>query len=132
MVSKLVAAITLAVLLVSAKAEVPSEPRVSGIYSSLRFNSEGGDLLGTELLILPREDKGKLGWSVFVQISEGAAPYTAVVPLLVDHSKFEFTLPPGGAYGGLRFTGVFENKGLLLNWESGTKEHLRRGRSYWQ
>jgi hypothetical protein len=28
---------------------------ISGIYSNLRYNSEGGDLLGMELLVLPNE-----------------------------------------------------------------------------
>ncbi len=31
------------------------EWRVTGIYSSLTYNEEGGDLLGMELLIVPRE-----------------------------------------------------------------------------
>ena len=132
MAIKLISVISLALLVTQVGAAVPPEPRPTGIYSNLRFNQEGGDLLGTELLILPRGDVGKPAWSVFVQIAEGGAPFTAIVPFLVDHSKFEFTLPPGGAYGGLRATGIFVGKDILLCWGSGTEERLARGKSYWQ
>ena len=72
-------------------------PRVSGVYSDLHYNSEGGDLLGMELLIIPSDPSG---YRAFVQIAEGGAPFAVIVPLLVDGSRVEFTLPAGSAIQG--------------------------------
>jgi hypothetical protein len=114
-------------------AATPEPPlKISGIYSNLAFNSEGGDLLGTELMIVPREWKGDPAWSVFVQISEGGAPYTALVPLTLNGNKIAFTLPPGVPYGGMNFTGTISSIEIRLNTPSGQVEVLRRGKSYWQ
>ena len=54
-------------------------PKISGIYSDHVFNHEGGDLLGIEIMIVPREPKGDLAWSVFAQVAEGGPPQTALV-----------------------------------------------------
>jgi hypothetical protein len=64
-------------------------PKISGIYSDLVFNNEGGDLLGIELMIVPRESKGDLAWSAFVQVAEGGAPQTALAPLALIGNKLE-------------------------------------------
>jgi hypothetical protein len=108
------------------------EPSVSGIYSNLSYNEEGGDLLGTELLILPSADNAAGGYSVFVQIAEGGAPFTAIVPVKISGNTIEFILPPGGAYDRQRFVGFVETGQLILRWSNGTEEHLKRGKSYWQ
>jgi hypothetical protein len=112
-------------------AQAPTQ-RLSGIYSDLKYNTEAGDLNGMELLIVPRESGGAAALSAFVQISEGGAPYTAIVPVTVNGSQLDFTLPPGGMYGGMRFVGTIGPGELLVRWSSGQTEHLRRGKSYWQ
>jgi hypothetical protein len=83
-------------------------------------------------MIVPRESKGDSAWSVFVQLSEGVAPYTALVPLTLDGNKFAFTLPPGDPYEGMHFTGTISSIKLRLNTLSRQVEVLRRGKSYWQ
>ena len=114
-------------------AATPTVPlRVSGIYSDLLFNVEGGDLSGMEVLIVPAESGAGLRWRAFVQIAEGGAPYCAVVSLTVSGSKLEFTLPPGDAYVGMHFSGTISNDEIRLLTPSGQVEHLRRGKSYWQ
>lgn len=114
-------------------AATPTPPlKISGIYTDLAFNSEGGDLLGTELMIVPRQSKGDPAWSVFVQISEGGTPYMALIPLTLNGNKIEFNLPPGTSYGGMHFTGTISSIGIRLDTPSGQVEVLRRGKSYWQ
>ncbi len=108
------------------------ERRVTGIYSSLTYNEEGGDLLGMELLIVPREGDDKANYTVVVQIAEGGPPFTAIAPLKVSGDKFEFTLPRDGYDPGAHFTGRFDRNGLVLKEDSGTVGHLKRGKSYWE
>lgn len=108
-------------------AQMP-KAKVTGVYSSLRYNHEGGDLLGMELLVVP----STAGYTAFVQIAEGGAPYTAVVSIAVEGSRISFTLPSDGAYGGVRFDGELKGASLVISSPAGTKETLRRGKSYWQ
>jgi hypothetical protein len=115
--------------LVPAVSAPPVHPHVSGIYSDLQYNSEGGDLLGMELLIIPSDPSG---YRAFVQIAEGGPPFAAIVPLLVDGSRVEFTLPEGSAYSGEHFVGTLSGAKLVLHSPQGTEETLKRGKSYWQ
>jgi len=110
----------------------PEVKRLTGIYSNLSYNAEGGDLLGMELLILPSGHGPEPAYSVFVQIAEGGAPFSVVTPLKVTGTKIEFTLPPGGAYSGEHFVGTFKGVELVVRWSQGTEEHLKHGKSYWQ
>jgi hypothetical protein len=105
---------------------------ITGIYSNLSYSKESGDLLGMELLIVPSGRGPETAYSVFVQIAEGGAPFSAVVPLTVTDTKIEFALPRGGAYSGEHFVGTFKGGELVVRWSQGTEEHLRRGKSYWQ
>jgi len=47
--------VALALLAAGAFAGTAKAPRVSGIYSNLHWNAEGGDLLGIELFVVPRD-----------------------------------------------------------------------------
>jgi hypothetical protein len=102
---------------------------ISGIYSNLRYNSQGGDLLGMELLILPSEGSG---WTVVAQIAEGGAPCVSVASLRVAGENVEFALPKGGQCGEAHFRGKLTGQDLQLSWDSGSIGHLTRGKSYWQ
>src|SRR5579862_6821746 len=82
-----------------------AEIRITGTFTDLQFNDEGGDLLGTEILIVPSQGDG-VGFAAFVQLAEGGAPYSVLVPLAVDRLKISFTLPKDGGYPGLKFIGV--------------------------
>ena len=100
--------------------------RVTGIYSDLHYNSEAGDLLSMELLIVP----SKAGYVACVQIAEGGAPFVAVVPISVSGAQVKFTMP--ASYGGQHITGSFAGTKLVLRWPKGQQEVLLRGESYWQ
>jgi hypothetical protein len=122
----------LAVLSPATRADSAKPARLTGVYSNLRFNGEGGDLLGMELLVLPRRSGAGPAWTVVVQIAEGGAPCAGMAPLKVTGDKLEFTLPKGGECDDLHFTGTFSATEIVLRWDSGTVEHLKRGKSYWQ
>lgn len=108
------------------------ERKISGIYSSLYFNEEGGDLLGMEVLIFPSGSGPELAYSAFIQIAEGGAPYGVVVPVSVTDGRISFALPAGSVYAGMEFNGTFTDSGLVLTDNNGNKEHLKHGQSYWQ
>jgi hypothetical protein len=130
MVSRLVSFFVFVLLVVSSTGSAQTL-RVTGIYSNLTYNKEGGDLLGMELLIVPSVG-AKPAYSAFVQIAEGGAPFTALVPVKVSGSQIEFTLPTGGAYDGAHFVGTLNDAGLIIRWSHGAEERLKRGKSYWQ
>jgi hypothetical protein len=116
----------------SAPADDHQERRVTGVYSNLDYNEEGGDLLGLESLILPREGDDQADYTVVVQIAEGGAPSVTIAPLKASGDKFEFTLPKESVDPGAHFTGKFDRQGLTLKRSGGTAERLKRGKSYWQ
>jgi len=131
------ALVACALVLLSASIAVSADAvRVAGVYSNLHYNKEGGDLLGAEILIFP--SKGPTTFSALVQLAEGGAPFSVLVPVLVTGSKVEFTIPEGGPYGGLRFSGSVSRTELVGRWSSGSafgggdREQLKRGKSYWQ
>lgn len=124
--------ITLCLLASATFAAEPQTKRITGIYSNLSYNAEGGDLLGMELLIIPSGHGPEVAYSVFVQIAEGGAPFSVVVPLKVTGNKIEFNLPSGGVYSGEHFVGMFKGSELVVRWSQGTEEHLKHGKSYWQ
>ena len=121
------------VLIASLGAAAPSfgtDVRVTGTFSNLRYNSEGGDLLGLEILIVPAPGDN-VGYVAFVQLAEGAAPYSTLVPATVTGTHIEFALPKDGPYKGMKFSGTVGATELTGSWSSGNREVLKRGKSYW-
>jgi hypothetical protein len=106
--------------------------RISGIYSNIYYNTEGGDLLGMELFIFPSGTDPQLEYLALIQIAEGGAPFAVLVPLIMKSKTIEFTLPSGKQYSKEHFTGKFVDGYLVIRWSNGTEEHLKRGKSYWQ
>ena len=125
--------ITLLVLMLSVFSPVQAEgQKISGIYSNLHFNEEGGDLLGMEVFLFPSGPRSELAYSAFVQIAEGGAPYGVVVQVSVANGHISFSLPAGSVYAGMKFNGIFTDSELVLTDNNGNKEHLKHGNSYWQ
>jgi hypothetical protein len=114
-----------AMLCVPASSAPPA--RITGIYSNLKYSSEGGDLLGMELIVVPAGS----GHTVFVQIAQGELE-TSIANLEVDGRKVVFDMPEDGAYAGQHFTGVLTATGMQVKWAFGDIENLKRGKSYWQ
>ena len=106
-------------------------PWVTGTYSNLTYNEEGGDLLGWEIQLIPSRN----GFKAVVQFAEGGEPDVALADVAVSGGQVHFVLsapffPPGefdGTVSPKGLEGAFKDKG-------GSPEHLvlPRGTSYWQ
>jgi hypothetical protein len=98
----LVAALAISVVpLTQAYAAEEQKPRVPGIYSDLAYSNEGGDLLGTEIFIIPI---GNSEYVAFFQCWGGESTQPVTVPVKVSGDAISFTvrLPSCGvgAYKG--------------------------------
>ena len=106
-----------------------SDARITGTYSSLKYNSQSGDLLGYEILIIPTDT----GFKGVVQVAEGAPGQVYVVEILKRGSDISFDMPLGP---GVKesFSGHVTRNFLVGDISSSSgKEHiqLKRGISYW-
>ena len=81
------AAIAALAFSVAGEAGGASQVKISGIYSDLYFNEEGGDLLGTEIMIVP---VGSGEWAVFHQHWEGSSRFPVAVPANVKGDRISF------------------------------------------
>ena len=121
-------------VIASATQDVPVH--VTGMYSNLYYNEEGGDLLGMEIFIFRSKD----GYQALVQIAEGELPTVLLVPLDVDGANIRFTIPGDGtSNSSSTFSGTVSAQGIKGHWSDGrlstkgTKDEvLKRGKSYWQ
>jgi hypothetical protein len=80
------------------------------LVSSLRFNTEGGDLLGVELKIVPT----RKGYQGVLQIAEGGPSEIMVVDVqLRKNNTIRFNIPVSYPfYGGETFEGMVDSKGI--------------------
>jgi hypothetical protein len=132
--SRLCAALTLCWLLaLAASAHAKSEISLTGTFSSLRFNTEGRDLRGVELKIVPT----RTGYQGALQIAEGGPSEMMVVDVAVRrHNTIRFDIPASYPfYGGGTFEGTLDSTGITGRFTfravTGDLERLVRGRSYW-
>ena len=102
-------------------------PRLTGVFSNLEYNEEGGDLLGWEVIIVFGGDRHY----AIVQSAEGSPSRPEVVVLAVSGSKISFTLEDGSTFSGV--IGKRGIKGSFKHRLGGTEDVLlKRGKSYWQ
>jgi hypothetical protein len=118
----------LAVALGCAASTAKAPPKVTGTFSNLTYNNEGGDVLGTEISIV----NSNRGYYVVYQISEGEPAVPVVLPAKVAGSSISFVIPPEGDPRGA-FAGTIGDQELSGTF-AGNKEqiHLKRKASYWQ
>jgi len=115
---------------------VEKKIRVTGIYSNLYYNQEGGDLLGTEIFIVSAQEGG---YFAFFQSWAGGTAVPVVVPVQVDGNKVTFAIPApslgeGNYEGRISGTG-FDGKFRYPLASGGFGEepiHLKRKPSFWQ
>jgi hypothetical protein len=125
---------TLGLLALATSAHAKSEIWLTGTFSSLRFNTEGGeDLLGVELKIVPT----RKGYQGALQIAEGGPSEIMVVDVqLRKNNTIRFNIPVSYPfYGGGTFEGMVDSRGITGRFTfvgaTGDPERLVRGRSYW-
>ncbi len=107
-----------------------SSKRITGTYTSMHFNEEGGDVLGEELKIVV----GKQGYQGALQFANGEPEDLLVVDIIVDQKKISFRVPDASEEAGY-FTGTIEDgmiKGVFA-YKGGATETviLKKGKSYW-
>jgi hypothetical protein len=99
--------------------------RNTGIFSSLRYDEQTGDLLGMEVFLFPDH--------ALVQCAGGGLPASALVADKVDGTRVSFTLPEGLPECGTRFEGTLSAGGLRGRFtEQREAVWLPRKKSYWQ
>ena len=110
-----------------------TSPAVTGVFSNLRYNEHGADILGVEVLITYT----RTGYVAVVQIAEGVPEVPVVVPVHIEGSQVVFSFPAGGAT--LQFQGSVGTAALEGGFSNGAFADsprglviLRRGKSYWQ
>jgi hypothetical protein len=117
-------------LLLSETVRAQNAPRITGTYSNMYFNQEGGDLLGDEVRIVAASG----GYQGALQFAEGEPGDLIVVPVTVTGNRISFAIPDSSAYPG-RFDGAIENGHLKgeFRFKNGGSEkvELPRGKSYW-
>ncbi len=131
------AGLTLGVALASPAPTSPEQSlrptRVTGVFTNLHYNEDGGDVVGLEVLLIYT----RAGYMAVIQIAEGVPEVPVVVPVQLDGSQIAFSFPAGGVtlqfrgtVGPTALEGRFNN-GAFADSPQGSVA-LRRGKSYWQ
>jgi hypothetical protein len=123
-----VGTILLFCMLVPAQTSKPG--RVTGTYTNMSFNKEGGDLLGQELKIV----KTRKGYQGALQLAEGEPGELSVVDIKISGDKIEFEVPDSSP-DGCRFSGTIEGSKIVgqFRFKSGGSQTvtLTKGKGYW-
>lgn len=102
--------------------------KVTGVFSSLHFNNESGDLLGEELIILYSKD----GYNVIFQTSEGEPTAPVITKAEIEKDIIKFILPPPLDMNG-KFSGEISKEKIIGRFERNKQVLiLKRKNSYWQ
>jgi len=126
----LVLAIVAAMFVGSGSVSAQQAPRIAGIYSSMHYIPEAGDVLGEEIKIVA---SGK-GYRGFLQFAEGSPSEVIEVDVKVVGATVSFVIPDdnfyAGQFAGTVVNGVLKGKFRFKNGGS-EKVALRKGKSYW-
>lgn len=137
---QLIRSVTLVALVCAVASAAATPPtaqsavRVSGTYSNLAFNEEGGDLLGMEIKIVPASNDR---FQAAILVSEGAPAPMVLVDLHVSGRAISFTVPARNREidDQWSFKGTISAKALkgTITHGSGAKEQvtLPRRCGYW-
>src|ERR1700730_17937460 len=69
--------------------KAPAMPRLTGTYSDMYYNVQGGDVLGTEIRIV----NTRKGFQGVIQFSEGAPEELVVVDIQIKNDAVSFVIP---------------------------------------
>jgi hypothetical protein len=100
--------------------------KITGIYSDMRYNEEGGDVLGCEIFIVYSKD----GFYVIFQSSEGEPEVPVIARAKVKASEIQFSLRQHGQ--DETFKGAIKDGYLIGSFTGGDELRLKRKKSYWQ
>jgi hypothetical protein len=104
--------------------------KITGTYTNMHFNREGGDLLGQELKIV----RTRKGYQGALQFAEGGAGELIIVEVNLEGDRISFVIPDSYADAG-QFNGTIQNGVIrgLFKFKGGGEERveLKKGKSYW-
>ena len=127
------AAVTAALVLImcaGVAAQSAKAAKITGTYTNMYFNREGGDVLGEELKIV----RTRKGYQGALQVAEGAPGELVVVDIKVTGDRIDFTVPDSHPDAS-QFSGTVQGgvvRGEFRYKTGGTqKVTLRKGKSYW-
>ena len=107
------------------------EARITGTYTNMYFNKEGGDLLGEELRIVAVSG----GYQGTYQVAQGEPQNLILVDIKIDGHSVTFSLPPGylqsGTFGGTLQNGIIKSTFQRPDGSASSIILLKRGKSYW-
>jgi hypothetical protein len=102
--------------------------KVTGVFSDMAYNKEGGDVIGIEIFLV----YSNRGYFAVYQSSEGAPSVPVVLPAKVVGSSVSFQIPSEIDSRG-SFMGTIDNNELTGCFSgNGQSIHLKRKPSYWQ
>ncbi len=105
----------------------PKPPKLTGTFSSLYYNEEGGDVLGAELRISYTRN----GYQGTFQYAEGSPEALVLVDVHYDKDVISFDIPKPNLWAG-KFTGKISDAGITGKIDTLHEEiRLKRGKSYW-
>jgi hypothetical protein len=106
-------------------------PKLQGIYSNMEPSVEQGQLIGTEVFILPHVVDEEVAYVAVVQFSDGLPTRPQLVDVAVQDDGISFTAVHP-IEGEIRFTGSIDTDGLTGRFDSLGEVSLPRGESIWQ
>lgn len=122
--------VTLLLVLTPLSVRAQRASRITGTYTSMYFNKEGGDLLGEELKIVLTSK----GYQGALQFAEGEPSELMIVDVQIEGNKVSFIIPATYAYAG-QFSGTIQNGVIrgMFRFKGGGQEvvELKKGKSYW-
>ena len=126
------AAICAHLLICIGSAQVNRSAKITGTYTDMYYNRDGGDLLGTELKIVFTSK----GYQGVIQFGHGGASPLMIVEIKVNGNKIQFDIPlTQPPLYPTHFEGTVDATGLKGIFRIGTIEGesviLKRSKSYW-
>jgi hypothetical protein len=102
---------------------------VFGTFSDLRYNAEAGDVVGTEITIMPQY---RSAYAIF-QCAEGAPTDPIFIPVEIKENRITFKVASPDSCPGI-YTGIVSANGMKLsvrNSDFNGNGFLPRRKSYW-
>src|SRR5580704_7891330 len=109
-----------------------SDVRITGTYTNMYYNKEGGDVLGEELKIVDTPGGHYQG---ALQFAKGEPGPLIVVDINLSGNRISFAVPDVDSNGG-SFSGTLAKDSISgdFHFKQGGIENvvLKKGRSYWE
>ena len=109
-----------------------TEPKLTGVFSDLRYSKHSGDVIGMEVFVVFAGEKGLFAT---IQCSEGWPSKPVLVPAIAKGSSIELAAHNDSASHcpKVPFRGVVSQSGLRGQFEGmADKVFLKRKQSFWQ